>query len=471
MWNISPFHPLSHVPGPKLAAATYLPEFYHDVIKFGRYTHEIRKMHEIYGPMVRINPDEVHCSDFRFMNEIYAGGGRKRNKPLHQVSGSASPQFIHTKTRSMEFSSFATADHDLHRSRRAPVAKFFSKAQIAQLEPLVQRLAQQLCDKMLAQKGTGEPIDISMAYSCYTADAISDYCFGESLGYLDQESWEPNYLKSLISILNTVHLFRYFPSLNRISTASNKRGRPTIFAELLNSTLPEQEKTIPRLTGQASALMGGGTGTTSWALSVITYYLLTQPKILRKLTDELRGAVPDPQSLPPWTTLEKLPYLSAVIQEGLRLSYGVPERSARVAVGEDLVYHGEWKPEGSKTSVPLSYIVPRGYAMGMSAALIHHDEALFPDSYTFVPERWLVEDLERRRELEQHTLSFGRGSRMCLGMNLALCELNLGLAALALRVFPHIRLYETTEEDIRYDYSIVISMPRADSKGVRVIIV
>lgn len=48
-YNVSPLHPLSHVPGPKLAAATYLPEFYHDVVLFGRYTNQIRRMHEQYG--------------------------------------------------------------------------------------------------------------------------------------------------------------------------------------------------------------------------------------------------------------------------------------------------------------------------------------------------------------------------------------------------------------------------------------
>lgn len=48
-WNVSPMHPLSRIPGPKLAAATYLPEFYYDVVKFGRYTNQIKKLHDIYG--------------------------------------------------------------------------------------------------------------------------------------------------------------------------------------------------------------------------------------------------------------------------------------------------------------------------------------------------------------------------------------------------------------------------------------
>jgi hypothetical protein len=49
LYNVSSFHPLSGIPGPKLAAATYWPEFYHDVVRFGCYSKEIRKMHEIYG--------------------------------------------------------------------------------------------------------------------------------------------------------------------------------------------------------------------------------------------------------------------------------------------------------------------------------------------------------------------------------------------------------------------------------------
>lgn len=43
------FHPLSKIPGPNLAAISYLPEFYYDVIKKGMYMWEIEKMHKKYG--------------------------------------------------------------------------------------------------------------------------------------------------------------------------------------------------------------------------------------------------------------------------------------------------------------------------------------------------------------------------------------------------------------------------------------
>lgn len=41
------------------------------------------------GPIVRINPNEVHCNDINFADEIYTVGARKRDKPQHQINGSA----------------------------------------------------------------------------------------------------------------------------------------------------------------------------------------------------------------------------------------------------------------------------------------------------------------------------------------------------------------------------------------------
>lgn len=87
IYNVSPLHPLYQIPGSKLAAATFLPEIYWDVFKFGRYTRQIQRMHEKYGPLVRISPDEIHCADVDFSDEIFATGTRKRNKPAHQVNG------------------------------------------------------------------------------------------------------------------------------------------------------------------------------------------------------------------------------------------------------------------------------------------------------------------------------------------------------------------------------------------------
>lgn len=85
---------------------------------------------------------------------------------------------------------------------------------------------------------------------------------------------------------------------------------------------------------------------------MITYHLLATPSIFDRLSRELAGM--DPRVLN-WARLEKLPYLTAVILEGLRLSYGIAARLPRVAPDEDLVYHAR---DGSGRD----YVIPRGYA-------------------------------------------------------------------------------------------------------------
>lgn len=53
-------------------------------------------------------------------------------------------------------------------------------------------------------------------------------------------------------------------------------------------------------------------------------------------------------------------------------------------------------------------------------------------------------------------------------LSLAYCELYVGLAALVLRVFPHLELFETTVEDIEYDHDLFVAGVKPSSNGVRV---
>lgn len=137
-----------------------------------------------------------------------------------------------------------------------------------------------------------------------------------------------------------------------------------------------------------------------------TYHLLQRPQLVARLTEELRGAAHDPRDLPAWSALEQLPLLSAVVNEALRLGYGLAGRSPRVATHEDLEYRGTWRPPpGAGAEVEVRHVVPRGYPVGMSTSLLHHDEAIYPDSEKFLPERWLDEKGRRRKDLERFLFS------------------------------------------------------------------
>ncbi|KAL9004064.1 MAG: hypothetical protein Q9188_003099 [Gyalolechia gomerana] len=301
--------------------------------------------------------------------------------------------------------------------RRNALGRFFSRAQVSRLEPTVRDLAQRLCDKILVV-GKGTPFDLTTAYSLFTTDVISGYCLGENLGLVAQKSWQPNFREPLYAQLRLVDMPNYVKKAQADRDAGLDNST-TVFGSLLQSDLPPREKSLQRMTEEGFSLFAAGTETVSWALTVITYHLLTQPALLSKLTAEVRQAVDDsaePGQLPPWAALEKRPYLGAVIHEGLRLSYGLASRTSRIATGEELLYRGQWTPKGSSASRKVEHVIPRGYAVGMSAGITHHDEGVFPDSHAFVPERWLDENGQHRKELDRALLAFSKGSRGCVGI-------------------------------------------------------
>ena len=72
--------PISHIPGPKVAIFSFWYEFYCNVILHGRYTWKIGELHKEYGPIVRINPYEVHINDPEFYDEVYVSGGKRKSE-------------------------------------------------------------------------------------------------------------------------------------------------------------------------------------------------------------------------------------------------------------------------------------------------------------------------------------------------------------------------------------------------------
>ncbi|KAL1651883.1 hypothetical protein SLS58_000006 [Diplodia intermedia] len=377
---------------------------------------------------------------------------------------------------------FGTADHDLHRMRRAPLSRFFSKAMVMKLEPAIKTKAIQYCRNLETWAGSGEALDLVTSISCFATDVVTDYLYGRGYRFLDDpkmklslyrpihmgaESIIPSIMKRLSPDAELWRLFRV-DSRTRIRKIKEDvrldgpKSQTTVFHELLTSDLPESEKGVERMGMEAQALVGAGVETVTWSLSVAMFYLLSAPETMGKLRVELEAAIPaaSPSAIPPWTTLEQLPYLNACIHESLRLSYGVPTRLARSSPDEPIIYKGPDK----------TWIIPPRYSVGMSAYQIHHDEALFPESRTYQPERWLDRSGKRDRHLDQYLLSFSKGSRQCLGMNLAYAEL-FTLLAMLIRCYGHrLELFETTAEDVDFHHDAMIPAVKPGSKGIRVLV-
>jgi cytochrome P450 len=182
----------------------------------------------------------------------------------------------------------------------------------------------------------------------------------------------------------------------------SKQGA-AVFHELLQGSLPDSEKSFLRLAHEAQTIVGAGTETTAWTLAVITAYLLVQPATLRKLREAL-----NPVSTTTLAKLEQIPYLNAVLLEGLRLSYGLGTRLPRVTPDETL----HLKSSDGKNE----FYIPPGTPIGMTSVLVHHNPQIFPEPLQFKPERWLDEQNRVRTDLQKYLLTFSKGSRQCLGI-------------------------------------------------------
>ncbi|KAL3427893.1 cytochrome P450 [Phlyctema vagabunda] len=481
------FSPLSHIPGPKLAAATQLYEFYFNVIKHGKFIFKVEELHRIYGPIVRINPFEVHIDDPEFHDTIYSS-----SEPRDKAQW-------HTQWQPQRLSGQATADHDQHRPRRAALNPFFSKRQIQKFAPFIQSRMDLCCHQLQKTfEGTDKVISIGDVFSCFTIDIINEFVFANPSNFLENSDLISPLSKALSGFCHGTHYYMYFPWLagmmkimpralvylmdpglrpfmqmmddteaqvqavidsGKDLKSTESMDQPTIFHEILfKSSLPSHEKSAERLNNEALTLISAGIETTTWTLSLAMFHILNNPEILKKLKEEILTVWPQVDSPPNWSTLETLPYLTAVIQESLRLSYGAVIRLPRVSPHKPVFYR--------------EYVIPAGTPMSTSNYTMSHNETIFPDSHQFQPSRWIensgktINANGEEKQLSRYLATFSKGSRICLGMNLAYAELYIGLANIVRRV--DLRLYETTIKDVECKADLFVPKPRAESKGIRV---
>lgn len=101
---------------------------------------------------------------------------------------------------------------------------------------------------------------------------------------------------------------------------------------------------------------------------------------------------------------------------------------------------------------------------------MHTNADVFPDPFEFRPERWLdnPKGPDGRQPLTNYLTTFGAGSRICVAMHLAYLELFVALAVMFRR--HELQLFETERSDVEFALDMVASMPRRESRGVRVMV-
>lgn len=173
-----------------------------------------------------------------------------------------------------------------------------------------------------------------------------------------------------------------------------------------------------------------GSDTTATAIRMTLLSLISTPAAFAALRRELDAAAAAGRLSSPVRDAEakSLPYLQAVIREGLRLyppSTGLV--SKQVPPGGDTI-HG--------------YFLPGGTQVGENVCSIGRDRDVFgPDAHHFRPERWIEAaeeaDGERYKEmLATVDLVFGYGKFYCMGRTIALMELNKVFVEVSRRISP-----------------------------------
>lgn len=129
-----------------------------------------------------------------------------------------------------------------------------------------------------------------------------------------------------------------------------------------------------------------------------TWELAQHPHIQEQLHEELVAAFPDPGQPLDIETLETLPMLNGVINEGLRKHAPIPSFLERVAPPSGLEIAG--------------FQIPEGTIVGMQAYTNHRDPEIFPEPEAFIPQRWF----KTTHAMKANFLPFSAGPRACIGL-------------------------------------------------------
>lgn len=193
--------PLAKFPGPKLAALTGLYEAYFDLVKRGggQFPFEIKKMHDKYGPIVRINPSELHIDDPEYYDVLYPTS-KLYDKPARWEHRFGIPG-----------STFSTPRTEVHKFRRAAISPFFAKAKIREQTGQIQDLMDKISYRLSTEyANTDKILNIQDVWKCFAADNIMDLVFGHPLDLYKSSEFRSPFTVAITRVTQWSHVLLYF---------------------------------------------------------------------------------------------------------------------------------------------------------------------------------------------------------------------------------------------------------------------
>ncbi|KAJ5893360.1 hypothetical protein N7495_005051 [Penicillium taxi] len=403
--------PLSQLPGPWYTRFTSLWIKYQEFSSNRRES--IHLLHQLYGPVVRLGPNEVSFTSLGAMKEIYASGGSGYDKTeLYSL-------FKQFKTRAM----FSTLFKDEHTKRKRIFAERYAMSNIMKAKSLavIQERAMEFVAR--CDGPNKKSVDVYVLLHCYALDCITHFIFSPGgLNSLDNTKdfelmKELTYHQSLHESLLAYYLPLLEPYFPSSSNACSTPQANQYALDMVNKSNLDDFTLLEKLNRKDTGLdslqaaaeckdhMAAGTGTTGDGLCFMMWEL-SQPHNLefqRRLHHELITSPTD-------VSLDSLVYLDAVIKEALRCSPPIAMSLPRyVPFGGRII---------DKIFIPAHTIVS---CQPYTVHRLHKD--VFPDPDRFYPDRWL--EAEGSKERNRHFFAFSIGGRGCMGKNLALIEMRI----------------------------------------------
>ncbi|EEU37816.1 uncharacterized protein NECHADRAFT_54753 [Fusarium vanettenii 77-13-4] len=383
------FSPLSRFPGPKLGLLTPWQLRYHELQ--GKRTQYIHQMHQQYGNVVRVAPNEVVFSSLEAMKEIYLSKGSGYDKPSFYDLFS---QFgLRTMFSTREKGPVTSPpDPSQHSKRRRIIADRYANSNVIRDSALhgIQERSQNFIKR--CSEAPRQELDVYNANTVPETDMVLGRLFihynptiGSLMGKLGVfgKSRDIPRTRQLILDGATGGPVADFTLVSRMREDKFGMGPMVIASECMDHTLAGIETT-----GDALCFL-------MWQISQPGYEIIQE-----RLRDEFLANE--------GVSFEQLPYLEAVVKEGLRVFPSIPMSLPRCVPPEGASVDGHWLPGGTLVSC-------QPYSMHRM------DEVAFPEPDSFKPERWLEEKgLAERNRL---FFTFSNGGRACIGRHLAVAEM------------------------------------------------
>ncbi|MBA0552017.1 hypothetical protein Golob_022860 [Gossypium lobatum] len=309
-----------------------------------------------------------------------------------------------------------------------------------------------LFDVLQSKAKTGEPVQVLTHFQYVMFCLLVLMCFGDKLSQEQIKKIEDVVRRGLLG-LERFNILNFWPKVTKVllrkrwqeffqrrkdqedvliplirarkkakeEKLSDKKSDDYVLAyvdTLLDLELPEEKRKLTEgeIFSLASEFLNAGTDTTSTALQWVMANLVKYPHIQDKLFLDIKGVVGDGEEIKE-DDLQKMPYLKAVILEGLR----------RHPPGHFVLPHCV-----TEDTVLGDYLVPKNGTINFMVAEMGWDPKVWEDPMAFKPERFMrneqVFDLTGSREIKM--MPFGVGRRICPGFGLALLHLEYFVANL-----------------------------------------